>query len=132
MKRARQTTAQFVRAEVPKLKPLICSKCGQEVPSKQLVCDCFQVEYDNERQKLGLARLKERPHGFIFLTVMNHLVPDSQGKVLTLCRKRRYSKPSMERIYKRQIIDQARSKSKGRMCKKCFEIAGLILGVEVS
>lgn len=130
MKPDRQTSAEFVKAAVPKQKPLVCSKCGQEVPSKQLVCDCFQVEYDNERQKLGLARLVERLHGFIFLTGMNHLVPDSHGKVLTLCRIRRYSRPSLERIYKQQIIEQARSNSKGR-CKKCFQIAGQVLGVEV-
>ena len=37
---------------------MTCKKCGAEVPDNKLVCDCFQVEADNEAKRIGVARFR--------------------------------------------------------------------------
>lgn len=128
MKTAKTSKLALVQAAVVKPVPLMCPKCGQEIQPNKLVCDCFQVEFDQERERLALERMRSMPHGFIFLTASRHLIPDRQGRALTLCRKRRFINPSIERIYRQQISERTNSQS--AICQKCFDVAAKFLGRE--
>jgi hypothetical protein len=59
---------------------MTCTKCAAEVPDNKLVCDCFQVEADNEAKRIGVARFMA-DQGSLFLTSSgDHLLWRSSRK----------------------------------------------------
>jgi hypothetical protein len=97
--------------------PLICTKCGQEVPEKQLVCDCFRVEADKERERIGLARFLA-DQGPLFVTASgNHLLSASKD-ALTICRVKRFKNSDVSEIRRAQL----QKPWSDRVCTKCMEV----------
>ena len=103
---------------------MTCKKCGAEVPDNKLVCDCFQVEADNEAKRIGIARFMA-DQGSLFLTSSgDHLLPASRNS-LTLCgltkpagEFRRFNNPEVSEIRRAQLPKAVSD----RICKKCMEI----------
>jgi len=104
---------------------MACTKCGAEVQDNKLVCDCFQVEADNEAKRIGVARFMA-DQGSLFLTSSgDHLLPASRNS-LTLCgltkpssgEFRRFKNPKVSEIRRAQL----QKPWSDRVCKKCMEI----------
>ena len=85
-----------------KASPLICKKCGAEIPLNKLACDCFLVNADLEIRQRALDGFKST-RAALYLCAGNgrHILPVSRHS-LSLCGKyRAKGKPDSTALWKR-------------------------------
>jgi hypothetical protein len=104
--------------------PLICKKCGAEVPPGLLVCTCFQADLDNELEERALTAFQTtgRP---LYLTVRSRHIMPSERNAITLCRQKRYQHPETRTIGTKEVkdtfFDQSTGESKDhKWCAECL------------
>jgi hypothetical protein len=109
---------------------MTCPHCHAEIPSNKLVCDCFQVQGDNELQDRTL-KLFVADRGYLFVTRAatsgHHLLPTARN-CLALCHKKRFQRADVSVIDIRQFRDsqiavkQTPGSPPDRFCKACAEV----------
>jgi hypothetical protein len=109
-----------------KASPLICKKCGAEIPDNKIACDCFRVEADRETRTRALEAFKSG-HGCLYLVsastqpARRHLLP-RKGQCVSLCGKQFYkANPETQVIWKTQFPDLRLIKP--HACPLCIEVA---------
>jgi hypothetical protein len=104
---------------------MTCPSCHAEVPPGQLVCNCFQVNADNEVQERALA-------GFLNDSVLwvtraatsgRHILPASKT-ALSLCHKKRFQRADTSPIDKHRFSPEAQRQPEfaQAFCKACAEV----------
>ena len=83
--------------------PLICKKCGAEVPPGKIVCDCFRIDASRETRQRKLEFFFSG-RGFLYLATAStiqarrHILP-TQTNTLALCELQNYNgKPETRTI----------------------------------
>ena len=93
---------------------MICPNCKSEITPGNLFClNCAQAKADEEIERVSLLRFQTGTYA-LGLTGSHHLVPNG-ANVLTLCRERRFKKPSTIRFYLWNLTNEPKKK----LCEKC-------------
>ena len=104
---------------------MICTKCGAEVPNNKLVCDCFQVEADEEAKRIAIARFMADQDSLFLASSGDHLLLASHNS-LTICGLRN-SKTGAYRRFKHPDVSEIRRAQlqkpwSDRVCEACMSI----------
>ena len=109
-----------------KASPLICKKCGAEVPPGKLVCDCFRIDADRETKQRALENFISG-RGCLYLASAStqpqrrHLLPRS-GQCASLCGEQFYKgKPEITAIWWAHFPDL--NSIQPHACPHCIEAA---------
>lgn len=95
---------------------MICTKCGSEVPDRQLVCDCFQIEMTKEMMERAVEMF-ERGFPLILTRGAKHLI--SRRSRMTFCQEKSFKTNPGGIDFSRSALNEPETLTK--ICQKCLQ-----------